>query len=111
MVKTRKPLVPRSQFIMHIIRNLLISIVFIAIALFIGMAGYHGFEHMPWLDAFLNASMILSGMGPVNTLVTPYGKLFAGLYALFSGLAFIAIMGLIFAPIVNRFFRQIHLDM
>lgn len=106
-----KPLLPISQFIRHIFRNIIFALILIAIALYIGMAGYHYTEKMSWLDAFLNASMILSGMGPVTTLVTKGGKFFAGCYALFSGLSFIAIMGLLFAPVVTRFMHKIHLDL
>ena len=78
--------------------------------LFIGMAGYHGFEHLPWVDAFLNASMILSGMGPVNPMTTIGGKIFAGCYALFSGLALVAIVATIAAPIFHRFLHKFHLE-
>jgi hypothetical protein len=74
------------------------------------MWGYHAYENMSWVDAFANASMILSGMGPLTPLVTTGGKMFAGFYALFSGLFFIIIMGLILAPIIHRFFHKIHLE-
>jgi hypothetical protein len=99
-----------KTYVTHIARNATIGLIFIGIALFIGMLGYHHFEGMPWVDAFINASMILSGMGPLGQLSMNAGKVFAGFYALFSGLAFIAIIALIFAPIVQRFFRKIHLD-
>lgn len=82
----------------------------IILALGMGILGYHYTEKMSWIDAFLNASMILSGMGPVTTLSTMEGKLFAGLYALFSGLAFIAIIVMMFSPILHSFFRKIHLE-
>jgi hypothetical protein len=65
------------------------------VALLIGIVGYHGFEAMPWIDAMLNASMILGGMGPVDSLHTTSGKLFASAYALFSGALFIGVMGII----------------
>lgn len=94
----------------HLIRNFFIGLLFIGIALFFGMLGYHFFESMSWVDAFLNASMILSGMGPANTMMTSGGKIFAGCYALFSGLVFIAISVIIFSPIIHRFFRRIHLE-
>ena len=68
------------------------------------------FEHMPWVDSFLNASMILSGMGPATTMTTTAGKLFAGLYALFSGLAFIAIVVIMLSPIIHKLFRKIHIE-
>ena len=76
----------------------------------IGMAGYHGFEHMSWLDAFANASMIASGMGPLAPLATVGGKLFAGFYALYSGLILIAAAGLILTPIFHRAFHTLHID-
>src|SRR5450759_3210111 len=75
-----------------------------------GMSGYHHFEGMPWIDAVANAAMILSGMGPLATLTTAKGKLFAGFYALFSGLAFIVVMGIVFAPVVHRFMHRFHLE-
>jgi hypothetical protein len=84
--------------------------VVIAVSLGIGMAGYHVFEKLPWVDAFLNAAMILSGMGPVATLDTNAGKIFAGCYALYSGLALIAILGIIFAPVVHRALHKFHLE-
>lgn len=74
------------------------------------MAGYHVFEGMGWVDAFTNAAMILSGMGPANPLQTTAGKIFAGVYALFSGLAFISAAGVVFAPIFHRFLHKFHLD-
>lgn len=73
------------------------------------MAGYHHFEGMEWIDAFVNAAMILSGMGPLTPLQTWGGKLFAGIYALYSGLALIFATGIIFAPIVHRLFHRFHL--
>lgn len=94
----------------HVLRNSLIGLSLIAAALLIGMVGYHVFEQMTWIDAFLNASMILSGMGPATTLATSGGKVFAGLYALFSGLAFIAIVVIMLSPVIHKFFRKIHLE-
>jgi len=80
----------------------------IAFALGLGMVGYRTCEGMSWVDAFVNAAMILSGMGPVSSLQTTGGKIFAGCYALFSGLAFIAILGIIFAPVFHRFLHRFH---
>jgi len=105
-----KPSPSHPDLYIHLIRNFSIGIMIIAIALYIGMLGYHVFEHMPWVDAFLNASMILSGMGPAATLVTTSGKIFAGCYALFSGLAFIAIVVVMLSPLIHKFFRKIHLE-
>jgi hypothetical protein len=78
--------------------------------LFIGMLGYHASEGFSWIDAFLNASMLLGGMGPVDPVHTAGGKLFAGLYALYCGFAVLAIAGIIFAPIVHRFLHRFHLE-
>lgn len=94
----------------HMIRNSFIGLMLIAAALCIGMLGYHLSERMSWIDSFLNASMILSGMGPAVTLTTTAGKLFAGFYALFSGLAFIAIVVIMLSPVIHKFFRKIHLE-
>lgn len=94
----------------HMIHNSSIGFALIAAALLAGMLGYHLTEKMSWIDSFLNAAMILSGMGPAVTLTTTAGKLFAGFYALFSGLAFIAIVVIILSPIIHKFFRKIHLE-
>lgn len=99
-----------KQFYFHLLRNITFGVAFIFIGLLSGMCGYHYFENMAWTDAFVNAAMILSGMGPLTPLTTHGGKIFAGFYALFSGLAFIAIIALIFSPVVHRFMRQIHLE-
>lgn len=109
--KTGKPhLVSRKRFIQHLIRNLAAGILISALSLYMGMAGYHYTENLPWVDSYLNAAMILSGMGPVNNPNSTIGKLFAGSYALFSGLIFIVIIGVIFAPIYFRFFKKYILE-
>jgi len=82
----------------------------VAGALGIGMAGYHFIENMGWVDAFVNAAMILSGMGPVATLQTDAGKIFAGCYALFSGLMFITVTGIVLAPVAHRALHKFHLE-
>lgn len=100
----------QRNLFLHLIRNALIGFLLIGMALFIGMFGYHATEGMSWVDAFMNAAMILSGMGPAATIVTAKGKLFAGFYALFSGLAFVAIIAIMLAPAIHKFFRKIHLE-
>jgi hypothetical protein len=80
------------------------------ISLFIGMTGYVRFEGLSWLDAFLNASMLLGGMGPIHEPVTPAGKLFAGLYALYCGLVVIAAAGFLIAPVIHRVMHSLHWD-
>jgi hypothetical protein len=108
---TTKALISRREFYKHIARNAVIGVLMISIALGIGMIGYHHYQTMSWVDAYINASMILSGMGPVDNMKTDGGKIFAGSYALFSGLTFIAIIGVIFAPIFRRFFHKMHIDL
>lgn len=100
----------KKSFFSHLLRNITLGIFLILISLFIGMLGYHYFENMSWVDAFANAAMILSGMGPLEKLNTYGGKVFAGIYALFSGLAFIVLIALIFSPVIHLFFRKIHLE-
>lgn len=107
MLSGKHPPLPSLRFfISRIIRNLLIGLTIIAFSLGLGMAGYSHFENMARIDAFLNASMILSGMGPVSTLQTDHGKLFAGIYALYSGIIFLIVMAIIIAPIFHRFLHR-----
>ena len=105
-----QPLLPLRKFIYRLFWHALIALTAIACALGIGILGYHCLEGLPWLDSFLNASMILGGMGPVNELHSPAAKLFAGFYALFSGLMFIGVAGVIMFPIAHRFLHIHHLD-
>ena len=80
------------------------------VALFVGIAGYHWIAGLKWVDALLDASMILGGMGPVTPLTTNAAKVFASAYALFSGLVFIAVMGIVLSPIVHRVLHKFHVD-
>jgi hypothetical protein len=105
-----RPLLPIRAFLLRLAVSLLTGAVLIFVALGIGMLGYHGFEKMSWIDAFANAAMILSGMGPLGPLTTNAGKLFAGFYALFSGIFFIAVAGIVLAPAVHRFLHRFHLE-
>jgi hypothetical protein len=111
MLEHRKqPLASRHTFYARMMRSIGASALIVAVSLGLGMAGYHFLEKLPWLDAFLNASMILSGMGPVAPIQTSAGKLFAGCYALFSGLALITSIGVVFAPVFHRFLHRFHLE-
>ncbi len=105
-----RPLLPRRAFYARLARSLALAFGIVVVSLSIGMAGYRGFEKLSWLDAFLNAAMILSGMGPVAQVQTAAGKLFAGCYALYSGLALITTVAVIFAPIFHRFIHKFHLE-
>ena len=82
----------------------------IAVSLGAGILGYHYIAHFSWIDALLNASMILGGMGPVGNLEGDAGKVFASVYALFSGLVFIAVLGMLLAPFVHRIMHRFHID-
>jgi hypothetical protein len=103
-----KPLLPLRAFYARLARSAAVALLVVAFALGIGMVGYRAFEPMSWVDAFVNAAMILSGMGPASSLQTDGGKIFAGCYALFSGLAFLTSLGIIFAPAVHRFLHKFH---
>jgi hypothetical protein len=103
----REPLAGRRLFIRRVVTYLLLSVAIIGSSLVIGILGYHFTEHMSWLDALLNASMILSGMGPVATPQTSAGKWFASLYALFSGVVFLVAVGVLIAPVFHRFLHAI----
>lgn len=106
----RDKLVPRPVFYRRVARNFSIAAAIVAGALFLGVCGYHFLEKLPWLDALLNASMILGGMGPVDPVRTPAGKLFASAYALFSGVAFLTVSGILLAPVLHRFLHRFHLE-
>lgn len=105
-----KPLLPQIKFIFRVLRHGVLAFGIMLLSLGIGILGYHTFEGLPWIDATLNASMILGGMGPVNPLHTLGGKLFASAYALFSGLVFIGVMGVLFAPFAHRLLHRFHLE-
>jgi hypothetical protein len=105
-----QPVIPPHRFFMRLAHSGLIAVVLIAVSLAVGMVGYHVFERLSWLDAFLNASMLLCGMGPVNTPITFGGKLFAGLYALYCGLAVIVAAGVILAPVAHRILHTFHIE-
>ena len=105
-----QPLLSRRQFLSRLAGHILSGTLLILFSLGIGVLGYHLFEHLSWIDALLNASMILGGMGPVNSLTTTGGKLFASLYALFSGIVFLVAAGLMVAPVVHRLLHRMHLD-
>jgi hypothetical protein len=105
-----RPLITRAKFYHRMARSVMVACVLLSASLIIGMAGYHVFEHLGWIDSFANASMILSGMGPLGELKTTGGKIFAGCYALFSGVAFLTSVGVVFAPVYHRFLHKFHLE-
>jgi flagellar biosynthesis protein FliR len=105
-----QPLLPRRAYLLRLLGHSLLAITIILIALFIGVAGYHYIGGLSWIDSLLNASMILGGMGPVDPLSTVPAKLFASFYALFAGVAFLAIAGVLLAPVAHRFLHRLHLE-
>ena len=108
--KKNQKIAPVPVFIKRLIGYIGIAVLLILFALFIGIAGYHWLAGLGWVDSLLNASMILSGMGPVNILTNTIAKVFASLYALFSGLLFIAVMAIVLAPIMHRILHKFHID-
>jgi len=103
------PLLSRPQFACRMLKGLGIVLIITGFSLMIGILGYRITEHMPWIDALLNASMILGGMGPVGELKTNAGKLFASFYALYSGLFLIAMTGILLAPVIHRVMHGLQL--
>jgi hypothetical protein len=100
----------RRRFLGRFVAHLSLGALVLVGSLGIGMAGYRHFEGLGWLDAFLNASMLLGGMGPVETPATPGGKLFAGLYALYAGMVVLVAASIILAPVVHRVLHRFHWD-
>ncbi len=105
-----QPVLPKRQFLLRLTRSGLVALVLLLVSLIVGMIGYRIFERLSWIDAFLNASMLMGGMGPVNTPATFEGKLFAGLYALYCGLAVILVAGIILAPVAHRILHRFHVE-
>jgi hypothetical protein len=105
-----EPLLAMQAFVWRVIVSFVFGMGVILLSLAVGMAGYHFFEQLSWIDSFTNAAMLLSGMGPLEQPQTNAGKIFAGMYALYSGLAVILIAGITFAPIVHRFLHKFHLE-
>jgi len=103
-------LAPRSVFVKRIVASLAVALGLICVALLIGIAGYHLLAGFNWIDSLLEASMILGGMGPIKELPTDAAKVFASIYALFSGLLLIAMMGIILAPVIHRVMHKFHVD-
>jgi hypothetical protein len=105
-----EPVIPPQQFIVRLAHSGIIALVLIVISLLIGMIGYHMLEDLSWIDAFLNASMLLGGMGPVHNPVSFGGKLFAGLYALYCGFAVLLVAGVLLAPVAHRLLHKSHME-
>ncbi|HMA53942.1 MAG TPA: hypothetical protein VKT17_05745 [Acidobacteriota bacterium] len=105
-----EPLLPLRRFIRRQIIHILLGLGIIGVSLSLGIAGYHFLGRLAWIDALVNASMILGGMGPVDALQTVAGKIFASLYALYSGIVFLVVVGIMAAPIVHRVLHRLHMS-
>ena len=105
----QEPLLPRPLFLWRILKFGALSFSLAAVSLIIGIFGYRTFEGMSWVDAFVNAAMILGGMGPIGELHTRAGKVFAGVYALYCGLIVVISMSILIAPVFHRFLHRFHL--
>lgn len=105
-----EPLLPARLFLARLASSATAALVLIGASLGAGMTGYHFLERLSWIDAFLNAAMLLGGMGPVDNPVTFGGKLFAGVYALYCGLVVIVVSGLLLAPVLHRVLHRLHAE-
>ena len=103
-----EPLAPWPRFVERMTSHLALALGVTAFSLAVGSLGYHYLAQAPWVDAFLNASMLLGGMGPVGDIPTTAGKLFASFYALYSGLVFIAVSGIVLGPALHRLLHKFH---
>ena len=105
-----KPLLPPKKYYKRILRYASFSILLIAGSLGIGILGYHYFNKLSWIDALVNASLILTGMGPVDPLINDGAKYFASIYSIFSGVVFLSIVAVFLSPIVHRFLHKMHIS-
>ncbi len=105
-----KPLPHKTHFYNKLIRSIITGTLFLLISLGFGVVGYHYYFNIGWLDSLVNASMILTGMGPVDKAETDGAKLFSSIYAIYSGVAFLTSVAVIFGPVVHRFLHQFKID-
>lgn len=105
-----QPLAPWPVFLRRVTKNALFTLAILAFSLALGTLGYCHFGSLSWVDGLLNASMILTGMGPVDRMETTSGKLFSSGYALYSGVAFLTVVAVLMAPIYHRFIHHFHLE-
>ncbi|MGZ3648734.1 MAG: hypothetical protein ACXU9G_06860 [Syntrophales bacterium] len=108
--RKHEKLAPVSVFVRRMAKSVAMAGLLVAGALFLGVSGYHWIAGFGWIDSLLEASMILGGMGPVNQLPTTGAKIFASAYALFSGLMFIGVMGIVLTPVAHRLLHKFHVD-
>lgn len=105
-----KPLLHKAAYRLRVLRYTLIALALLGFSLSIGIVGYRYLNHESWLDSLVDASMILTGMGPVSSLQSNAAKWFASFYSIFSGVAFLSTVAVFFSPIVHRFLHRLHID-
>jgi hypothetical protein len=105
-----QPLLPRRAYYNRIVRSAFAGIALVVPSMAIGMVGYHFLEGRAWLDAYLDAAMLMGGMGPVSTPVTVAGKVFAGTYAIYCGLVVLLVAGVMMSPVIHRAMHRFHLE-
>lgn len=105
-----QPILPRGLFLQRLFVHALVAAAVTSFSLCIGVFGYHFLAGLSWIDGFMNAAMILGGMGPVNELTTNIGKIFASLYALYSGVAFLGVSAVLMAPFAHRLLHRLHVE-
>ena len=105
-----QPVLPRKLFLRRILAHALLAMGVVTVSLAVGVVGYHFLAGLAWIDALMNAAMILGGMGPVDAITGLPGKLFASFYALYSGVAFLAVAAVLVAPFAHRLLHRLHLD-
>ncbi len=106
----KKPLPPKNVYYRRLLNSFLIAVAFLLFSLTIGVLGYHYIGKLEWIDALLNASMILGGMGPVDIIKNDAGKVFSSFYALYSGISFLSAFAILIAPAIHRLLHKFHLD-
>ena len=105
-----EPLLSGREFARRLVGHGMVALAALVVSLLIGMAGFHWLGPQSWLDAYLNAAMLLGGMGPVGNIDQPAGKIFAGLYALYAGIGFLVAVALLFAPVLHRIMHKLHIN-
>jgi hypothetical protein len=105
-----EPILPKVAFVRRVLKHVGLAVVIVLVSLLAGAIGYRACEHWTWTDSTLNAAMILGGMGPVNQIQTQAGKVFATVYALYSGLVVIALIGVLLLPFMHRLMHRFHLE-
>ncbi|MFZ4545361.1 MAG: hypothetical protein ACOYOA_15015 [Saprospiraceae bacterium] len=108
--KNSQPLASKRKFFFRMLSSIFYSMLVLLFSLFIGTWGYHFFAGVPWVDSFLNASMILTGMGPVDKMDSDAAKIFSSLYAIYSGVAFLSTISLLFAPVLHRLLHWMNIE-